>query len=474
MINSVKKLRHYRLGEAKNVSSSSSATARSLLSGISDLQITLDPKGMITHVESDSDLLDLLPISTIIGISWLELIHEIDIALARTAIDTSRSNPGASSRIDLLLCPKGEVEMIPLSCWMCTDAETDTTSLICIDLRSETSLKQQLVNAQKTLEQDYWNNRRLEARYRRMMEMMSEGFLVIDDLSGRVLEANSTAGVLLGVGEDALVGRIFPVGLDNIASRAVTELQREARSVTGMVSGEVTTITGNTIAIGAMCLRQGNETRLLMRIAPTSSNAAEMGISKDAFDHSPDGILVTDETGVVITAKAAYLNLTGIQEVSQAAGRRADRWLGRSNVDLNVMLGNVETDSPLQLFNTVLRTETGMHIDVELSAVRTRVNNQIVIVMFIRNISRRIDNRQTTDVHLPRSIEQITGRVGRVPLKQLVRESTDVIEALCVEAALKLTKDNRAAAAELLGLSRQSLYTKLKRFDIGDSEDEVA
>jgi transcriptional regulator PpsR len=138
------------------------------------------------------------------------------------------------------------------------------------------------------------------------------------------------------------------------------------------------------------------------------------------------------------------------------------------------MLGNVGTDSPLQLFSTVLRTETGMLIDVELSAVQALVNDQIVILMFIRDISRRIDNRQTTDVHLPRSIEQITGRVGRVPLKQLVRESTDVIEALCVEAALKLTKDNRAAAAELLGLSRQSLYTKLKRFDIGDSEDEVA
>ena len=42
-----------------------------------------------------------------------------------------------------------------------------------------------------------------------------------------------------------------------------------------------------------------------------------------------------------------------------------------------------------------------------------------------------------------------------------------------IEAALKLTQDNRAAAAELLGLSRQSLYTKLRRFDIGDSEDTV-
>ena len=86
------------------------------------------------------------------------------------------------------------------------------------------------------------------------------------------------------------------------------------------------------------------------------------------------------------------------------------------------MLGNVGTDSPLQLFSTVLRTETGMLIDVELSAVQAPVNDQIVILMFIRDISRRIDNRQTTDVHLPRSIEQITGRVGRVPLKQLVRE----------------------------------------------------
>ncbi len=455
------------------MSSSSLATTKSLLAAVSDLQITLCPKGVITHVESDSDLLELLPLSILTGLSWLELIQEADIDLTRNTIKAARSNPGAPSRIDVVLCPEGQVEMIPLSCWVCADAETDATYLICMDLRSETSLKQQLVNAQRTLEQDYWNNRRLEARYRRMMEMMSEGFLVIDDLSGRVLEANSTAPSD-AVGEDALVGRVFPVGLENSGSRAVTELQRESRSVTGMVTGEVTTSAGDILAIGVVCLRQGNETRLLVCIAPVSSNAAEIGMSNDAFDHSPDGILVTNETGVVITANAAYLNLAGIHEESQAAGRRADRWLGRSNVDLNVMLGNVGTDSPLQLFSTVLRTETGMLIDVELSAVQAPVNDQIVILMFIRDISRRIDNRQTTDVHLPRSIEQITGRVGRVPLKQLVRESTDVIEALCVEAALKLTKDNRAAAAELLGLSRQSLYTKLKRFDIGDSEDEVA
>ena len=69
---------------------------------------------------------------------------------------------------------------------------------------------------------------------------------------------------------------------------------------------------------------------------------------------------------------------------------------------------------------------------------------------------------------LPRSVEHLTELVGRVSLKDLVRETTDVIEKLCIEAALELSKDNRASAAEMLGLSRQSLYVKLRRFNIGD------
>ena len=58
-----------------------------------------------------------------------------------------------------------------------------------------------------------------------------------------------------------------------------------------------------------------------------------------------------------------------------------------------------------------------------------------------------------------------------MPLKDLVRETTDLIERLCIEAALELTGDNRASAAEMLGLSRQSLYVKLRRYGLGDLAD---
>ena len=54
-------------------------------------------------------------------------------------------------------------------------------------------------------------------------------------------------------------------------------------------------------------------------------------------------------------------------------------------------------------------------------------------------------------------------------MKTFVREMTDLIERLCIEAALELVGENRASAAEMLGLSRQGLYVKLRRYGLVDS-----
>ena len=455
------------------MSSSAQNNLETLLASLADLRLTLNDSLAVQAVNANTGLLRQLPRDAMIGRPWLDVVRESDREIAADALSTAKADPGSAHRVDVALIARPDEEPLPMSCWLCVRAEDNTIEIACIDLRGETSLRQQLVNAQRTLEQDYWSNRRLEARYRRMLDMVAEGFLVVDDLSGRVLEANSVATSLLKLEEGALVGRVFPVGLDNEGARALTELQREARSTTAVVQGQITTGNGDPLSVGLTCLRQGNETRLLIRLAGLSENQTDLGLGGDSFETSTDGILITDREGVVIAANAAYLDMACIQDAQQATGRRADRWLGRSIVDLDVLLGNIEPDRPLQLFSSVLRTELGTRLDIELSAVQTERSGRSLILMFIRDVSRRIDAEASTEVHLPRSIEQITGRVGRVPLKQLVRESTDVIEALCIEAALKLTQDNRAAAAELLGLSRQSLYTKLRRFDIGDSEDTV-
>jgi PAS domain-containing protein len=74
---------------------------------------------------------------------------------------------------------------------------------------------------------------------------------------------------------------------------------------------------------------------------------------------------------------------------------------------------------------------------------------------------------------MPGAGEPIADRIGHALLKDLVREATEAIERLCIEVALERAGNNRASAAGLLGLSRQSLYVKLHRYGLGDlSPDE--
>jgi transcriptional regulator PpsR len=121
-----------------------------------------------------------------------------------------------------------------------------------------------------------------------------------------------------------------------------------------------------------------------------------------------------------------------------------------------------------------MRNENGATIPVEISAVSVPHGEVSGLGFTIRDIGRRLATESGEGRELPRSPDQMTELVGRVPLKDIVRDTTDLIEQLCIEAALKLTGDNRASAAEMLGLSRQSLYVKLRRFGMGDAASDAS
>jgi transcriptional regulator PpsR len=132
------------------------------------------------------------------------------------------------------------------------------------------------------------------------------------------------------------------------------------------------------------------------------------------------------------------------------------------------LLSNLRDHGVVRLFATKLRSEFGTSTDVEISAAEYEEDDNGGFAFFIRDVGRRLSSEAGGGTALPRSVEQITQQVGRVPLKDLVRQSTDLVEKLCIETALDLTGDNRASAAELLGVSRQGLYAKLNRYNLGD------
>lgn len=56
--------------------------------------------------------------------------------------------------------------------------------------------------------------------------------------------------------------------------------------------------------------------------------------------------------------------------------------------------------------------------------------------------------------------------LGCTGLKEIVARTTEIVEKTCIEAALTRHKGNRAACASTLGMSRQSFYVKLRKYNM--------
>jgi transcriptional regulator PpsR len=347
------------------------------------------------------------------------------------------------------------------------------------DLRAVAALQQRLVDAQQAIERDYWRLRHAETRYRLLFQTAAEGVLVVDAASLKVIEANPAAGRLLGEAARRLVGRTFPEGLDAAAGRALEAMLAAVRAA-GRAGETRIRVPGTALDlnVSASLFRQEEASLFLVRLLPAAATTGAVlpeaqARLLDVVEQAPDAIVVTDADGRVLSANRAFRDLAQLATEEQARGDSLDRWLGRPGVDLNVLLSNLRQHGSVRLFATTLRGEVGATADVEISAVAVPNAEPRCYGFSIRDVGRRLSPDLRAGRDLPRSVEQLTELVGRVALKDLVREATDLIERLCIEAALDLTGDNRASAAEMLGLSRQSLYVKLRRYGLGDLASEA-
>jgi transcriptional regulator PpsR len=349
------------------------------------------------------------------------------------------------------------------------------------DLRSVAALQQRLVAAQQSMERDYWRLRHVETRYRLLFEMTSEAVLIVDAATMRVVEANPAVGELLDENVKRIVGRAFPEGFSAESTKAIVALLDAVRSAGRSDELRVRLASGKReFLLAASLVRQESGSFFLVRLAPQDSSAGALPVPKrksmvlELVDKAPDGFVVTDLAGRILTANRAFVDLAQIATEDLVRGESLERWLGRPGVDLKVLISNLRQHGSVQLYATTLLGEFGTSTEVEISAVAVPNAEEPCLGFTIRNVGRRLLADSRSGRELPRSVEQLTELVGRVSLKDLVRESTDLIERLCIEAALELTGDNRASAAEMLGLSRQSLYVKLRRYGLGDlaSEEE--
>ncbi|WP_448585244.1 transcriptional regulator PpsR [Thermaurantiacus sp.] len=335
------------------------------------------------------------------------------------------------------------------------------------DLREALLHQQRLIGMQQAVERDRLRARAAEQRYRLLFSESREALLVIEAQSRTILEANPAAEEL--VGEKRLDGRAL-TGLFRADERdrvigflGAVAVSDEAGPITLHLAGE-----SAPVLVSGAPFREARAAFFLLRLTPASNGAHHPLAIERLLDRIPDAFVLTDRSGTIREVNGAFLELVGLARSENALGEPLTRFLARPSVDSARVADELARHGSVHNLPTIVRTRFGNTVDVELAAVTGSDGAWIGYSLRPKSSMRSLDDPAASAA--TRSVEELTELVGRLSLKEIVRESTDLIERLCIEAALKLADNNRASAAEILGLSRQGLYLKLYRHGLAGDD----
>lgn len=447
------------------------AVAARMVMASADVAVIMDRDGIVVDVLLAAEARLPSDFGAWLGRKWVDTVAPDSRNKSQQLInDAAAGLPGRSREINHLVAASDTSIPIRYSALKLDDA--GQILAVGRDLRALSALQQQLVQFQQSLEREYGRLRAADTRYRVLFQLTSEPILIADSAGRRIAEANPAAIALLGLPPTRITGRLLQSLFVDKGGDALQEILSVAGSGAPSTSTELVLAEGATkVSVQASLFRQDGAAYFLLRLSGASDRAQITAASTttldDIMERLPDAFVVTDADGVIRRANSAFLDLAGLATSASALGQGLEQWLGRAGVDFGVLRASMRDGGIVRNFATVLRSAYGAIESVEISAVGGLNEEGAHLGFLIRPVGRGVAQGDAPSA-LPRSPEEFKQLVGRVPLKELVRETSDIIEKLCIEAALDLTGDNRASAAEMLGVSRQSLYAKMHRFGIGD------
>jgi transcriptional regulator PpsR len=452
-------------------------TAVKAIAAAADVTLLMDRAGLIHSAAFGEEELERQVGDAWIGRRWSDVVTTESLVKVEELLRTAGQKAARWRQVNH---PSPDEPDIPVRYRTLALGQSGQILAIGRDLRPMAALQKRLIESQQAMEREYARIRNAEKRYRLLFHLAAQSVLIVDLNGGRVLEANPAAAALLGVDPKKLSG----VAFDDLFREADRQAIRSFLAATRMaprVDNVHAQLARNQMAVllTGSVFRQDGSPQLVVLLAPRDdSRGAATGAEAEALrliDALPEGFATLDADRRVLLANNAFLDLVEATSPSQALGQPIDRWLGRASVEVDVLFASLQAHGAVRNFSSVLRGELGTVEDVQVAAASVESPDGAGRrhALAIRAAGSRGGPESLGGREIPRTVEQFTHLVGRAPMKTLVRETTDLIEKLCIQAAVELTQGNRAAAAEMLGVSRQALYVKLRRHGlIGEAESD--
>lgn len=437
--------------------------ASRIMASFTDLALVVSREGTILDVSVGDELDARRSWGALKGQTLFDVVSRQSRTKAKRLLkEAIASHTSRSRELNLKVDGLGE---IPLR-FMGARLDDDRALVLGVDLRAVAELQQQMVSAQQTMEVEYERIRQAEAHYRVLFHVSAEGVLIAEGPRHVVVEVNPAAASILDTTPADLRGKPLEELFEPQSHQVLTALLASVKAGRPV---EVTLLPRDQpdaeIRASATLFRQSGSLMLLLRFWPVSAAATASPRDSqllDVLEAMPDAFVVTDEDLGILSANASFCELVQQATEGQVVGESLERWLGRPGVDLSIIVSGLREHGLVRNFSTVIRGDFGSEQGATVAAVAALDARVPCFGFSIRPMTSRVIGRPGPAFQA-RSAEQLQDLVGRVSLKEIVQDTSDLIERLCIEVALDISSNNRAAAAQLLGLSRQSLYTKLKR-----------
>jgi transcriptional regulator PpsR len=444
----------------------------SIAQASADISFVLDDFGSIQDVYSHNESLAKHIPDDLIGKKWLEVVEPDSRKKVQYLLDDA--NPDNISKFRQINLSSNEKNIaLPIMCASIKTLSNQKIVVIGRDLTPTAQLQQNLVAAQKEISQNHLQINQLEERFRSIFEIGVESIIIVKaDEEYPIVEMNGNAIKQLLIAKNHCVGKSFLSLLPtNEINKAKVFLQ-EALETSGSKVLDTFIVGDKELRISATSFTNGGKPYLLVNLKPTDPAKSVSLLESDslavkAIEDNAYGFIVCTPEGLILKANKAFIKLSNTKGEEELIGTSIQQYLGSETADFERMMQSLKGKASSQAcVSSVSNNRSGIKL-VDISAVSV-TQPRACIGMIFRQIDSRQNKGKRIDKKLVRSSEELSMLVGKVPLKEILAETTDLIEQLCIKAALDLTKDNRVSASEILGLSRQSLYIKLRKYGLVD------
>ncbi len=445
-----------------------------------DLAVFLSPEGEVEGVSVNPDCPSLGCLDHWVGRDFQSFLTSESVEKLDERIGAMRADPDLVPRLIEINHVDNATWEFPIRYSIHRIYGSDHLLLLGRDMQPIAEVQQRLVAEQLARERDQQRLRSEQTFYNVALEASDAGLIMVEPDKGKIRDLNSAAALMLGTKAGSLAGTSLSQAFEGRKRDELMEALQQAAQEDETKGVEVMARrNGHSLMIYPDFFRAAGELHMLCRLVPVDaelSTSAEIAQSTALlFAATSDAIVLTDAKGVVRDANEAFLVMVDAAQMRDIRGNALAEYLARGAVDLKIMLDAALKQGRLSNYSTKMTSIVGTRTNVDISVSHLQhQGGEFGYGFVIRNVvpSEVSESEVVANAVSEDAMKNVMDLVGTASLKDLVSATSDVIEKLCIETAVQLTGNNRVAAAEMLGLSRQSLYVKLRKHGIMKSGGE--